>query len=213
MTINSLTRVAAGAALAVFGFAGVAHADYAFSGSGSTGVLAGASEGWSFNYDGAPVQKNWGSPGVAAGVTAYGQSQDAYGMTITFSGGGTIDASSIAIGNGANCVGSTHGGTTFCTTSPLNIWTATLINPYTINFIAQNSTFNLSQGQNYFVNVFFNGDTPTSFTGKWLTDFTGGGGPGSAVPEPATWAMMIVGFGAVGSMVRTSRRRNPRLAA
>ena len=29
----------------------------------------------------------------------------------------------------------------------------------------------------------------------------------SAVPEPATWAMMIVGFGAVGSMVRTSRRR------
>ena len=30
---------------------------------------------------------------------------------------------------------------------------------------------------------------------------------GSAVPEPATWAMMIIGFGAVGSMVRTSRRR------
>ena len=30
----------------------------------------------------------------------------------------------------------------------------------------------------------------------------------SAVPEPATWAMMIVGFGTVGSMVRTSRRRN-----
>lgn len=29
----------------------------------------------------------------------------------------------------------------------------------------------------------------------------------SAVPEPATWAMMITGFGAVGSMVRRSRRR------
>lgn len=29
----------------------------------------------------------------------------------------------------------------------------------------------------------------------------------SAVPEPATWAMMIVGFGAVGTMVRSSRRR------
>ncbi|MBT9469942.1 MAG: PEPxxWA-CTERM sorting domain-containing protein [Pseudomonadota bacterium] len=29
----------------------------------------------------------------------------------------------------------------------------------------------------------------------------------SAVPEPATWAMMIIGFGAVGSMVRSSRRR------
>ena len=32
--------------------------------------------------------------------------------------------------------------------------------------------------------------------------------PTGAVPEPATWAMMIVGFGAVGSMVRTSRRRS-----
>lgn len=30
---------------------------------------------------------------------------------------------------------------------------------------------------------------------------------GSAVPEPATWAMMIIGFGAAGSMVRNSRRR------
>lgn len=29
----------------------------------------------------------------------------------------------------------------------------------------------------------------------------------SAVPEPGTWAMMIIGFGAVGSMVRSSRRR------
>ncbi|HVK41133.1 MAG TPA: THxN family PEP-CTERM protein [Phenylobacterium sp.] len=29
----------------------------------------------------------------------------------------------------------------------------------------------------------------------------------SAVPEPATWAMMIIGFGAVGTMVRSSRRR------
>ena len=36
---------------------------------------------------------------------------------------------------------------------------------------------------------------------------------GSAVPEPATWAMMIIGFGAVGSMVRTSRRRNGFLTA
>ena len=31
--------------------------------------------------------------------------------------------------------------------------------------------------------------------------------PVSAVPEPASWAMMIIGFGAVGSVVRTSRRR------
>ena len=35
----------------------------------------------------------------------------------------------------------------------------------------------------------------------------------AAVPEPATWAMMIIGFGAVGSMVRSSRRRNAFSAA
>lgn len=29
----------------------------------------------------------------------------------------------------------------------------------------------------------------------------------SAIPEPSTWAMMIVGFGGVGAMVRSSRRR------
>lgn len=29
----------------------------------------------------------------------------------------------------------------------------------------------------------------------------------SAIPEPATWALMIMGFGAVGSMVRHSRRK------
>ena len=38
-------------------------------------------------------------------------------------------------------------------------------------------------------------------------------GVSSAVPEPATWAMMIIGFGAVGSMVRSSRRRNAFSAA
>jgi len=34
-----------------------------------------------------------------------------------------------------------------------------------------------------------------------VTDI-GGGGSGAAVPEPATWAMMIVGFGAAGAMMR-----------
>ncbi len=32
-----------------------------------------------------------------------------------------------------------------------------------------------------------------------------GGGVGAAVPEPATWAMMIVGFGAAGAMMRRRR--------
>jgi PEP-CTERM motif len=42
----------------------------------------------------------------------------------------------------------------------------------------------------------------------FLDNFTTGvGGPISAVPEPATWAMMIAGFGLAGAAIRTSRRR------
>nr|WP_309644669.1 THxN family PEP-CTERM protein [Phenylobacterium sp.] len=35
----------------------------------------------------------------------------------------------------------------------------------------------------------------------------------SAVPEPSTWAMMIIGFGGVGSMLRANRRRLVPVAA
>ena len=35
---------------------------------------------------------------------------------------------------------------------------------------------------------------------------------GSAVPEPATWAMMILGFGAAGAAMRNNRRRQAALA-
>ena len=38
------------------------------------------------------------------------------------------------------------------------------------------------------------------------TDFINASiGAPMAVPEPATWAMMIIGFGAVGSMIRRRR--------
>ena len=36
--------------------------------------------------------------------------------------------------------------------------------------------------------------------------------PSAAVPEPATWAMMIIGFGAAGTMVRNRRKLIPSAA-
>jgi hypothetical protein len=42
------------------------------------------------------------------------------------------------------------------------------------------------------------------------TGFATNGGPGVTVPEPATWAMMILGFGGIGALLR--RRRVLRLA-
>ncbi|QIK79131.1 PEP-CTERM sorting domain-containing protein [Sphingomonas piscis] len=52
-------------------------------------------------------------------------------------------------------------------------------------------------------NIFVNGTTGPSRNGSF------GGNlelSAPAVPEPATWAMMLVGFGAIGASVRRSRR-------
>jgi hypothetical protein len=44
-------------------------------------------------------------------------------------------------------------------------------------------------------------------TGSFQSDIGGGGGAGG-VPEPATWALMIVGFGAVGAALRRRVRQD-----
>lgn len=51
------------------------------------------------------------------------------------------------------------------------------------------------------VKIFYADSSDRSQDRIWLQMAT-------AVPEPATWTMMIVGFGAIGSMVRTARRRS-----
>ena len=52
----------------------------------------------------------------------------------------------------------------------------------------------------------------TSTAGAVIRVGLGTGSITSAVPEPATWAMMILGFGAIGSALRSKRRRNHALA-
>lgn len=184
--------------LAVCGFVlagsliGTAHADTVFSGSGSSGTLASASEFWIFSNDGA---SDWGSPGIGAGESVYGEAAPAYGFQISFTGGGSIDPSSIAIGNTSACAGSSGGGTTFCTQDS-DIWEATLTDPDTISFLAQDPAFNIAQNDFYFVNVFFDGATPTAFTGKWLTEFTPVPPVTSDVPEPSTF--LLLGSGLAG---------------
>jgi hypothetical protein len=202
--MNRKNLLLLGAAMSMLTFASAAQADYSFSGSGSSGTLVAPSETWTFNADGGAAQtdylNNWGSPGVGLSVTQYGEVDAAFGMLLTFTGGGTINAASVGIGNSADCAGTTTGGTTFCTISPNDIWLASITGPSSISFLAQDSSFFLTQGQSYFVNVFFDGDTPTSFTGSWLTSFT------PSVPEPSTWAMMLLGFGAIGFSMRWRKR-------
>ena len=44
-----------------------------------------------------------------------------------------------------------------------------------------------------------------------ISDLSGGTPPAGAVPEPATWAMMLLGFGCVGFSMRRQRRLRTRL--
>jgi len=44
-------------------------------------------------------------------------------------------------------------------------------------------------------------------TGSFASDIAAGGG-GGGVPEPVTWAMMLLGFGGIGMAARRARRRS-----
>jgi hypothetical protein len=176
-------------ALTALAVAAPAHADYLFSGAGTSGNLAPGVEAWSMNFTG---NNNWGSPGVGAGVAQYSRTLDAYGFDISFTGA-TILAGSVDLGNGKACIGSVGGGTTFCTFSPTNIWVATQTDDHSISFRAQNAAFAISTGQQYFVNIFFDGATPTGFTGRWLTEFSP---DPTRVPEPS--GLPLIGIALAG---------------
>jgi hypothetical protein len=182
-----------------------ARADITFSGGGASGTLSSASETWWFNYDGgASVPgslNNWGSPGVGAGTAYYGEASPAYGLTITFDGGGAINAASIITGNSAGCAGSTGGGTTFCALSPDALWLAFQTGPDTIQFLAPDTGSALALNHQYFVNIFFDGETPTSFSGAWLTELTA---PPTGVTEPAS--LVLLGSGLLGLSLLRRRR-------
>ena len=80
--------------------------------------------------------------------------------------------------------------------------------------LAQNSerlTFNFLSGLGFNPNVNDTYSATLTSGGKSLTAFAKIGSGAPAVPEPATWAMMLIGFGAIGCSMR-SRARHSRIA-
>lgn len=80
----------------------------------------------------------------------------------------------------------------------------------TINGVTRN--FAIGNGQNFFGIQATGGDTITSIAfnanGTGVADLRQlrVGGITAAVPEPGTWALMLLGFGAVGASLRRRRR-------
>jgi hypothetical protein len=186
-----------------------ASADYIFSGSGTSGVFTGqAAEPWSLNFT--PPFDNWGSPGVGAGLASYLEPDSAFGLDLTFFGVGPIDEPSISLGNTSACIGSGGGGTTFCG-SPFDstgFWQAFLTGSNSISFRAQNLGQILDQGENFFVNVFFVGDTQPrdfSFEGKWVTEFAPNPNP---TPVPGALSLLAAGFGVLQFSLWRKKTRN-----
>lgn len=86
--------------------------------------------------------------------------------------------------------------------------------------VAGQSDFALTGGQNYFLSLAARADAFADSGGavvnyssaiNWdITDPVtnpGGGGADSAVPEPAIWAMILIGFAAIGATMRRARRQ------
>jgi hypothetical protein len=83
---------------------------------------------------------------------------------------------------------------------------------YTAGFVSGDSRYDLTL---FFRDRYSGGEVIIGGRTGFGTDLafrvTGSGGVG-AVPEPTTWAMMLLGFGAIGASLRTARRETtPRL--
>ena len=81
-----------------------------------------------------------------------------------------------------------------CSAGSCTAWNPVFSNAsgaHEVSFFAPAGTF-LTAGESYFVNVVFNTGDVSGANAGFSAAFT------SAVPEPTTWAMMILGFFSIG---------------
>jgi hypothetical protein len=153
----------------------------------------------------------WGSPGVSRGLTGYngpGSASDfeiVFGQTLT-GVQAMLDPAQIALGMTQGCAGQEGGGTVFCgptgPTGALGQWAVTAYGPNWITFTGPPGT-DMEEGQQFFVNIMLlDGGGGAAFSGAW----TGG------VPEPSTWAMMLIGFAGLGFAGYRARKPSAALA-
>ena len=191
---------AASAMFAVMTAAGAANAVVAPFGGAATGTdpLGGT---WIASNAQAP---SWGEPGLgdgsltfnAGGVSSgFGTYANRFSFIFLEGVSGSIDQTP------ASGITGNENTTRFVDETTGVLWIADFVGNNKVVFTAPVGS-RISQGDQFFVNVVFTGPIDTdkfSFAGLW-TDAAAG------VPEPATWAMMLAGFGLIGATTRRQRR-------
>jgi len=154
---------------------------------------------------------HWGEPGFLAGSIAFnplivsnnaGNYATSFSFTFLKGVNGAIDQtpSFTAFGSGPE--------TRFTNVTDGVAWLVSYSNG-NVTFTAPDMTARLNPADLFFVNVSFTGMVDParfSFAGLWDDAKVGG------VPEPASWAMMLGGFGLLGLMLRSRRNGRQSLA-
>jgi hypothetical protein len=120
---------------------------------------------------------------------------DATSFTFTYTGA-TSNPFNMNLGSGLTHVAFPEG----------DQWTTTYLSPTEVEFTAPAGD-KLTPGDTFAIQVAFTQPIDAdnfSFSATW-------GGDGAAVPEPASWALMILGVGGAGACLR--RRHRPGMAA
>ena len=141
------------ALISLTGFAG----SIPFSGSGGNGNLQ-TGQPFAYDADGGTFAHDWSIPGVNFG-TAIWSGPTVVGFLVIFElpTGVIIDDAQVTIGNGADCLGSSIGGTTFCAGPYSAPWAVTMVGRNDILFYSSGDL--LTNGDSFFVDIFFTGGT------------------------------------------------------
>jgi len=193
----------------VLGCAAAADADVVIPGTGYAGLAGGGNTGtdafgqpwsWTATQGGLTPgvgagQGAWGTPGLDAGtVDMYQGSRPATDFEISFvNPNATISQIPSPFPGGLN------ESTRFdvCTSSCVE-WTPVFVSNDQVDFLAPSGT-SLTFGEHYFVNVIFN-ESATQVNGN-TTGFTAVF-TAPPIPEPGTWAMLILGVAMIGFVAR-----------